>query len=40
MFGRGVREELDDQDAEVLAAQLRESLAEVIREDEAAKGRL
>ncbi|KAI1639248.1 HIT-like domain-containing protein [Biscogniauxia mediterranea] len=34
MFGRGVREELDDEDAAVLAAEVRRRVAEVVREEE------
>ncbi|KAI2472678.1 HIT-like protein [Annulohypoxylon bovei var. microspora] len=39
MFGRGMREELDDDEAEALAAKLRLSIALVL-EEEARKGRL
>ncbi|KAI1401313.1 HIT-like protein [Hypoxylon fuscum] len=39
MFGRGVREELDDDEAAVLADKLRQSIAAVM-EEEARKGRL
>ncbi|RYP32375.1 hypothetical protein DL767_005240 [Monosporascus sp. MG133] len=39
MFGRGVREELDDEDAVELAARLREELARVL-DEESGKGRL
>ncbi|RYO95518.1 hypothetical protein DL764_007678 [Monosporascus ibericus] len=39
MFGRGVREELDDEDAVELAARLREELARVL-DEERGKGRL
>ena len=39
MFGRGVREELDDDEGARLAARLRECLAEVL-EEEAGRGRL
>ncbi|KAI0594510.1 HIT-like protein [Biscogniauxia sp. FL1348] len=34
MFGRGVREELDEEEAEVLAAEVRRCVAEVVREEE------
>lgn len=43
MFGRGKREELDDEDAERLAAELREHVADVLLEEaeaEAAKSKL
>ncbi|KAM0286415.1 hypothetical protein ACHAQH_000841 [Verticillium albo-atrum] len=42
MFGRGKREELDDDEAEVLARELREAVAEVLREeaDERQKSKL
>ena len=39
MFGRGVREELDDDEGALLAARLRVCLAEVL-EEEAGRGRL
>ncbi|KAI1488635.1 HIT-like domain-containing protein [Biscogniauxia mediterranea] len=34
MFGRGVREDLDEEDAAVLAAEVRRRVAEVVREEE------
>ncbi|KAM0325686.1 hypothetical protein ACHAQA_006986 [Verticillium albo-atrum] len=39
MFGRGKREELDDDEAEVLARELRESVAEVLREETEARSK-
>lgn len=39
MFGRGQREELDDDEAGVLAAKLRRSISEVLQED-AGRGKL
>ncbi len=39
MFGRGAREELDDDDAVELAARLRECLAAVLREEEERESR-
>lgn len=37
MFGRGVREELDDEEAEVLAAKVRTEVAAVLKEEEEKK---
>lgn len=34
MFGRGQREELDDDEGEALAAEIRKRVAEVLKEDE------
>ncbi|KAK0387030.1 hypothetical protein NLU13_5344 [Sarocladium strictum] len=38
MFGRGQREELDDDDAEVFVAELRRHVADVLREDKDEEG--
>jgi diadenosine tetraphosphate (Ap4A) HIT family hydrolase len=34
MFGRGVREELDDDEAEIFVAELRRHVADVLREED------